>query len=110
MDSIKALLHNYPSWIISCCLWTLGGVVVGFLIKNFGKIIFYSLILFFILLLLFYYLKIVTVNISVVKGFLGLSSISSVDAAARFYVSVLRNNIISCVGFVIGFIIGWRFS
>jgi uncharacterized membrane protein (Fun14 family) len=84
------------------------GISVGFVAKNFGRIIAYGIVgLTFLLLVLSYY-GMITINYPILKEMAGMPAKGTLEDLIRLYSDLARLHIVGLSSGAIGFFIGWR--
>ena len=107
-ETIHAKLREYPVWLVDSCLYGAVGLIAGFLFKNFGRYLLFALIGIIVLLWLLSRLDLIVVNTYQIKTFLGVGSINTLDEGCRAYIEYVRNHIVGCIAFLVGFFFGWK--
>lgn len=105
---VQAQLKSYPPWLVQVTFFGITGLIVGFIAKNFGKLIVYTTIGVTVLLWLLHYLQFISIHGFAFKSLLGLSTAHSLDDVLKIYFVWAQTHVIGCVAASVGFFLGWR--
>lgn len=107
-ETIKTKLQNYPEWVFDVGVFGLVGFVVGFVFKNFGKVLLFGAIGLIIGLGILHYAHIISVNMNQIKDILGLAAANTIDDGVRIYSDWARLHIVGLLAAAVSFCIGWK--
>jgi len=99
--------HMTSDRFIALSLFVLGGFVLGFLVKHFGKIVVIAVVGSIFVLGIFDYLKLVTINYKLMYEILGVKSFS--DLGVQF-ITWGRVHVMEMCALVVGMFISWKYS
>ena len=86
----------------------IAGICIGFVAKNFGRIIAYGVAALIFLLLVLSYYGMITINYPVIKEVIGIPGQSSLEEVLRMYAQLAHLRIVGLSTGCIGAVIGWR--
>lgn len=86
----------------------IAGICIGFVAKNFGRIIAYGLVALILLLMVLSYYGMITINYVVIKQVVGIPTKSSCEEVLRMYVELAQLRMVGLSSGLIGAVIGWR--
>lgn len=109
-DVMQGHLSRYPNWAVELGVYGLGGCLAGFLLKNFGRFMIGLIATLLLFLWFFAYLDIITFHLENLRALLGIQAIQTIDDGVRIYTEWAREHWAACLGSIIGFIIGWKWS
>jgi uncharacterized membrane protein (Fun14 family) len=95
-------------WFIEVGFYALGGLIVGFLLKHYARLVFFALLLTIGLIALLDHYAIVTINYDYLAIFSSLSSKISLSQIIDLCVSWLGNHIAQTVAACLGLFIAWE--
>lgn len=106
----KGEIFNQPtSWFLQIVGFFIFGVVAGFLIKHFGRYVFWLIIVGGLSLWFLHYFHFISINYAEIKAIVGLSpdtTISDITAVAGAW---MRTHISECIAAAVGLFISWTF-
>lgn len=105
---VQAQLSHYPVWLMQVTLFGLSGLIAGFIAKNFGKMLIYTVIGVILLLWLLSYLNYISINSVAFKDLFGVTSAHSIDDIIRIYGKWAHEHMVGCIAGAISFLLGWR--
>lgn len=106
LDTMRNKLADYPVWLTDIMVYGLGGVALGFIAKKMGKLFFWALVFILILLILAHYANSQIVNVVLLKQFLNISSMSSLDSFFQHMIFLVQLHLTETVALLVGFCIG----
>lgn len=107
-ETVRAKLHDYPEWVFDAGVFGLIGFVIGFIFKNFGKVIIFGAIGLIVGLGILQYIHIISVHSEQIKDILGLASAHTIDDGIHMYADWARQHGIGLLTAAVSFCIGWK--
>lgn len=86
----------------------IAGICIGFVAKNFGRIIAYGVAALILLLLVLSYSGIITINYPVIKQMFGIPTKSGLHDVLSLYGELAKLRVVGLSSGFIGAIIGWK--
>lgn len=105
-SKIKELVNLPMSWFITLFLYGLGGLILGFLLKNYTRLFLLVMISCFLLLWSLEYFEIIIIKYDVVKELLSYFSVENFKTNTLFWI---KHNVAFCISALIGFVGAWKF-
>ena len=105
IESIKAYLMDYNSWLPELVIYSAIGFFAGFLLRNFGRIIVSVLAVVLVTLIVLQYTGMMTTSL---PDMLGLSHISSVQEGIDMVILWAKTHVAGLIGLLLGLSLGLR--
>jgi uncharacterized membrane protein (Fun14 family) len=105
MESIKAYLANYTVWLPELVIYAGIGFFLGFLLRNFGRIMISVVAIVLITLIVLQYTGMMVTSL---PDMLGLSGISSVQELMDIVLIWIKTHIMGTIGFLLGLSLGFK--
>lgn len=86
----------------------IAGICIGFVAKNFGRIIAYGVAALILLMLVLSYYGMITINYPAIKQVVGIPAKSSLEEVLRMYAELAQLRVVGLSSGLIGAVIGWR--
>ena len=106
--TISSYLAEYPSWVLDVGVFGVGALLLGVLIKNFGRYIIFSLIAAVVIMLALNHLHVITFSVNNLRQVLGLQDIHSVGEFSTELLAWSKAHVVACVSAIVGFLVGWQ--
>jgi uncharacterized membrane protein (Fun14 family) len=100
--------QGYPQWFVEGSFALIVGFFVGFIAKNFGRSLLYTLIIIIIAGYIASYLGLADFHVEKMKALLGITEVPTVDVAFAQTLQWMKEHIALCIGACLGFVLGWR--
>ena len=107
-EAFETKLKDYPAWLIDVSIFGIAGIIAGYVIKNFGKLLLLAGLALVIILWLFNYLDLLTPNIQRLKELLGIASASGCSEVLHIWSEWARMHLAACGALIVGFLVGWK--
>lgn|GEM_PF-3910739 len=107
-EAVRSKLQDYPEWLFDAGVFGILGFVIGFVFKNFGKVLLFGAIGLFLGLGILHYAHIIVVNITQIKEIFGLAAAHTIDDGVHIYSDWARLHIIGILAGIVSFCIGWK--
>ena len=107
-ETLETKLKNYPEWLVDIAIYGIAAMILGFIVKNFGRVLFFAVFGIIVVMWFLHYTDFIVVNIARLKSLIGLSGVESLDAAFRVWCEWARMHLAACAALVVGFLLGWK--
>jgi uncharacterized membrane protein (Fun14 family) len=107
IESIKAYLADYNVWLPELVLYSTIGFLLGFLLRNFGRIIISVLAIVLVTLIVLQYTGMMTTSL---PEMIGLSGVSSLQDGIDIAILWVKNHVMGVVGLLLGLSLGFKLS
>ncbi|HVW98971.1 MAG TPA: FUN14 domain-containing protein [Candidatus Babeliaceae bacterium] len=106
-EAIRSKLQGYPEWAVEVGTYGVIGLLLGFVAKNFGKSLIMVILAASVMLWALSALNLITVDVSQLKGYLGLSSVANLDEGIRLVIDWFKAHSRASMALVVGLFLGW---
>jgi uncharacterized membrane protein (Fun14 family) len=106
LDTIRNKIADYPVWLTDIMVYGLCGVALGFVAKKMGKLFFWALVFMLILIILAHYANSQIINVVLLKQFLNISSVTSLDSFFQHLILLVQLHLTETLSLLVGFCIG----
>lgn len=107
IESIKAYLADYNVWLPELVIYSTIGFLLGFLLRNFGRIIISVLAIVLVTLIVLQYTGMMTTSL---PEMIGLSGVSSLQDGIDMAILWVKNHVMGVVGLLLGLSLGFKLS
>lgn len=105
LESIKSYLADYTVWLPDLVIYGGVGFLIGFLLRNFGRIIVSVLAIVLITLIVLQYTGMMTTSL---PDMVGLSGVSSVQEGIDMAILWAKNHVMGLIGLLVGLSLGFK--
>lgn len=108
---IQALSERYNinlGKVIEVAAYFAAGFFIGILLKRFGRIFLFSLIIIFIAMLLFDNFHVIQIDWLKIREFTGVSPEETIGSLSNIYFEWLKANISVVIGSLVGVVLGYK--
>lgn len=97
----------YPSWAVDLGIFGIVFLILGFLVKSFGRYFFLCLLAVVAALAAAYYFDFAPGFLTELKEFLGLHDMQVLGDIPAIFIAWAREHALACIAAVLGFIVGY---
>lgn len=106
-EMLSKQFKAYPSWAVDLGIFGVVFLIIGFLVKSFGRYFFLTLLAFAAAVAAAYYFDFAPEFLTELKEFLGLQEMQVLGDIPTVFVAWARGHALACIGAVLGFIVGY---
>lgn len=112
-EKVTAVFNSFDfslNSLIKLSLYFAVAFFVGFILKKFGKLLFFLLISCVLLFVVLHYLGIATFNGAQLQAYLHIQPTETLDQIIQGYYLWIKNNLVVSISVALGCIVGYKFS
>ncbi len=107
-NTIKERLSGQEPWAVELVVFGLSGFVAGFLLKNFGRLVFVAALIAAAVFAAFHFTHIYEFPIEQLKAFFGIADLSSLQAIVAAKIELCKEHPVAVLSAVVGALVGWK--
>jgi len=107
-QTLSSYFEGYPSWVMEVGVFGVGALVLGVLLKNFGRYVIFGLVAAAVIIAALSYLHVISFSVMNLRQILGIQDIHSVQDFGTEFVAWAKTHVIACISAVVGFFVGWQ--
>ncbi len=108
LDSLKERFSGQEPWAIELIVFSLGGFVAGFLLKNFGKLALLIIAAALITVLVLHYTHINEMPFEKLQELLGINDAQTVQDIVNAKITFCKKNPVALFSGLVGLFVGWK--
>lgn len=108
LELVRNQFKDYPPWAVELGTFGIVFLLLGFIVKSFGKSLALSLLILLIVIAGLHYVNLVPIDIIRVKEFLGLQDATLLQDVPTIFAAWAREHVLACVSAVVGFMVGYQ--
>lgn len=108
LDSIKERFGGQESWAVELVTFGLAGLVLGFLLKNFGRIASLIIAAAFIAVLVLHYTHVYEMPYEKLLEVLNVPSTASMQDIINAKIAWSKDHLVAVVSGLVGVLVGWK--
>lgn len=106
-DSIKEKLNTQEAWATELVIFGLSGLIIGFLLKNFGKIL-VTLTLAALAIAVVLHFTVYPMPMDKLQAFFGIADFSDIQGMINAKIAWIKQHPVAAVSGFVGILVGWK--
>jgi hypothetical protein len=106
-EMLSKQFKAYPAWAVELGIFGIVFLILGFLVKSFGRYFFLTILGIAACIAAAYYFDFAPGFITELKDFMGLHNMKVLGDIPTIFIAWARGHAIACIGAVIGFVVGY---